>query len=65
MQPDASSFDIVAIAASSGGLSAIAKVISDLPADFPASVLVVQHPSPEHKHYLADILGQYTKMSVK
>ncbi len=65
MQSDASFFDIVAIAASSGGLSAIAKVVSGLPADFPASVLIVQHMSPGHKSYLADILSRGTKLRVK
>jgi len=33
----------VAVAASTGGPSALARLIADLPADFPAAVIVIQH----------------------
>ena len=36
-------FDVVALAASAGGLTALSQVLSGLPADFPATIAVVQH----------------------
>jgi len=41
------------------------EIISGLPADFPASVLVVQHTSPDHISALPEILGRQTSMNVK
>ena len=40
-------FDIVAIAASAGGLQAIGEILSHLPANFPAMIVVVQHLDPQ------------------
>ena len=40
-----SSFDVVAIAASAGGVQALGAVLGALPADFPAPVIVAQHVS--------------------
>ena len=41
-------FDVVAIAASSGGVQAVSALLSELPPDFPAAILLVQHlPSAE------------------
>jgi len=39
-------FDIVAMAASAGGLKALINVLSGLPQDFPAAIVVVQHLDP-------------------
>ncbi len=36
-------FEVVALAASAGGLKAISEVLEGLPADFPAAIVVVQH----------------------
>ena len=41
-------FDIVALAASAGGLKALSEVLSGLPADFPAAIVVLQHLDPRH-----------------
>jgi two-component system chemotaxis response regulator CheB len=62
---DGTAFDIVAIAASAGGLAAIRKVLSHLPADFPAAIVIVQHMDPRHDSLMAHILNSYTLMSVK
>jgi len=35
-------FEIVALAASAGGLQALSQVLSDLPADFPVPTIIVQ-----------------------
>jgi two-component system chemotaxis response regulator CheB len=57
--------DIVAIAASAGGLSAISQVLAALPASFPAAIVIVQHLDPLNKSMLADILGRRTQLHVR
>ncbi len=64
MEPIAA-FDVVAIAASAGGLTAISKVLSDLPAGFPAPIVVVQHLDPRHRSLMAEILSRSTPLQVK
>jgi len=51
-------FDIVALAASAGGLKALTDVLAALPADFPAPLVVVQHLDPRHRSLMAEILGK-------
>lgn len=58
-------FHVVAIAASAGGLKAISRILSALPPNFPAAVIVVQHLSPDRRSYLAEILGRRTPLQVK
>ncbi len=58
-------FDIVAIAASAGGLTAIVKVLSALKAEFPAAIAIVQHLAPEHPSFMAEILSRRTALTVK
>src|SRR5256885_12670620 len=58
-------FDIVALAASAGGLAAIGAVLSGLPDDFPAALVIVQHLDPRHRSLMADILSRRTKLKVK
>jgi two-component system chemotaxis response regulator CheB len=60
----AATFDMVAMASSAGGLAALAKVLSGLPASFPAPVLLVQHLDPRHKSQLAEILARRTPLQV-
>ena len=55
---------VVALAASAGGLAALSHVLSSLPADFAAPLLVVQHLSPRHRSWLAEILGRRTALAV-
>jgi two-component system chemotaxis response regulator CheB len=59
------SFDVVAMAASAGGLNAIGKVLEALPGDFSAPVVVVQHLDPRHRSLIAEILSRHTRMRVK
>jgi two-component system chemotaxis response regulator CheB len=59
------SFDIVALAASAGGLKALTGVLAGLPADFPAAVVMVQHLDPRQRSLLAEILGRRTYLSVR
>jgi two-component system, chemotaxis family, protein-glutamate methylesterase/glutaminase len=58
-------FDVVAIAASAGGLTALSKVLAALPGNFPAAVVVVQHLDPRHQSLLAQILNKRTQLRVE
>jgi len=58
------SFELIAIAASAGGLNALTQVLSALPRDFPVAILVVQHLDPRHRSLMADILGRRTPLKV-
>jgi len=58
-------FEVVALAASAGGLKAISEVLEGLPADFPAAIVVVQHVDPRHRSLMADILSRRTRLRVK
>lgn len=58
-------FDIVALAASAGGLTALSRVLAALPAGFPATLVVVQHLDPRHRSLMADILSRRTSLRVK
>lgn len=58
-------FDIVAMAASAGGLAALRQILTQLPAHFPASIVIVQHMDPTHRSMLAGILARYTPLRVK
>ena len=66
-QPNLSqeAFDLVAIAASAGGLNALSEVLSALPANFPATIVIVQHLDPRHRSLMADILSRRTPLKVK
>ncbi|BAY28214.1 CheB methylesterase [Nostoc carneum NIES-2107] len=56
---------IVAIAASAGGVTAIRKVLSGLPADFPAPILCLQHLSDYDSNMLAQLLQLRTHLTVR
>src|SRR5499427_3188925 len=58
-------FDIVALAASAGGLKAISEILAVLPSDFLAAIVVVQHLDPRHRSLMADILSRRTTLKVR
>jgi two-component system chemotaxis response regulator CheB len=58
-------FEIVALAASAGGLHALSQVLAGIPRDFPAAIVVVQHLDPRHRSLMADILNKRTSLAVK
>jgi len=60
-----SGFEIVALAASAGGLKALTDVLAALPRDFPAALVVVQHLDPRHRSLMAEILGKRTSLLVR
>ncbi len=55
----------IAVAASTGGPAALARVLSDLPGDFPAPVLVAQHISRGFTDGLATWLGTHSRPQVR
>ena len=59
-----SPFEVVALAASAGGLNALTHVLAALPGDFPAALVVVQHLDPRHRSLMADILSRRTALPV-
>jgi two-component system, chemotaxis family, protein-glutamate methylesterase/glutaminase len=58
-------FDVVALAASAGGLKALSEVLAAVPADFPAAIVVVQHLDPRHRSLMAEILTRRVSVRVK
>jgi two-component system chemotaxis response regulator CheB len=56
---------VVAIATSTGGPAALHRVFSDLPANFPAPIVVVQHIAPGFITGLANWLGETSRLAIK
>jgi len=56
--------DLVAIGVSTGGPAALADILSHLPADFPAPILLVQHMPQMFTRFLAERLNGQTPLSV-
>jgi two-component system chemotaxis response regulator CheB len=61
----AAAFDVVALAASAGGLTALSTLLAGLPIGFPAAVVLVQHLDPRRRSLMAEILSQRTSLPVK
>ena len=55
---------VIVVAASADGITAISRVLSALPAGFPAAILVVQHRSRSGGSVLAQILARRTPLPV-
>ncbi len=62
----ASSFPIVGIGASAGGLAAFEAFFSGMPADSDPGMafVLVQHLAPDHKSILTELIRRYTRMQV-
>ncbi|SFH64275.1 two-component system, chemotaxis family, response regulator WspF [Collimonas sp. OK307] len=56
---------LIAIGASAGGPAALAVLLSQLPADFPAALVVVQHVDAQFASGMADWLGSQSAMPVR
>ena len=56
---------VVAIASSKGGIKALEQIISELPANFSGSIIIVQHLSALFESHLAEILDSKTPLQVK
>ena len=58
-------FDIVAIAASAGGVIALLQIMTELPAEFPAAIVIVQHLDPRDKSRMPHIFGRRSNLPVE
>ncbi|HEX6137912.1 MAG TPA: chemotaxis protein CheB, partial [Casimicrobiaceae bacterium] len=58
------SFPIVGIGASAGGLEAFTELLQHLPADTGMAFVLVQHLDPQHESALPQLLGRATSMPV-
>jgi two-component system chemotaxis response regulator CheB len=58
-------FEIVAVAASAGGVTGVGRLLADLGGEVTVPVVVVQHLDPRHETVIADVLGRRTPLSVK
>ncbi len=56
---------VVGVGSSAGGIEALIGLVSGLPDDLNASLIVAQHLSPSHKSQMADILSRETTFPVK
>ncbi|MEB3357123.1 MAG: chemotaxis protein CheB [Synechococcales bacterium] len=56
---------VIAIAASAGGLDAIAQTLEALPPDLQAAVVLLLHLSPNYRSMLTEIFSRYTSLPVK
>lgn len=60
-----SKVELVVLAASAGGIEALGKVLSALPADFPAPIAIVQHRQTRIPELLPRVLARHTALTVK
>jgi len=65
ISPQRYSESIVTIGTSTGGPRALQQVLTSLPADFPAPILIVQHMPPNFTKSLADRLDTLCQITVK
>ena len=56
--------DIIVVGASAGGVEALSKLVHGLPADFPATIFIVLHLSPQSPSMLPKILQRATPLTV-
>ncbi len=58
-------YDIVAVASSAGGISALGHLLESLSADLPVPLLIVQHLDPRRQTMIAGVLGRRSHLPVK
>jgi chemotaxis response regulator CheB len=58
-------FHVAALAASAGSLAALSMVLSGLPADLPAALVVVQHLDSHYESLMPKILERRSTLHVK
>src|SRR6185437_13370679 len=56
---------LVAIGSSAGGIEALSALVANLPADFPAPIVVAQHLDPTRPSHLESILGRRGPLPVR
>jgi two-component system chemotaxis response regulator CheB len=56
---------VIALVASAGGIEAISRVLSGLPGDLPACVLVLVHLSPDRETFLPEVFARVGALPVE
>src|SRR5690349_18871028 len=56
---------LVVIGASAGGVEALSVLVSTLPADFPAPIVIAQHLDPHRPSHLQQILARRSPLPVQ
>lgn len=64
-KPDDADFPIVGIGCSAGGLEALDKFLSHLPAETGIAFVVIQHLSPDYVSALPELLGRVCRVPVR
>lgn len=64
-RPPAGPFDILAVASSAGGITALRLLLGALPPGFAVPVVLVQHLDPRHETVIAEVIGRHTALTVK
>ena len=62
--PVTAAFPIVALVGSAGGVEAVTRILSRLPADFPASVVVLIHMRPERTSQLVEVMSRECSLPI-
>jgi len=58
-------YDLIVIGASAGGIEALSQLMSTLPAQFPAPIVVAQHLDPTRPSHLSEILGRRSVLRIQ
>lgn len=56
---------LVVVGSSAGGIGALSGLVSSLPEDFPAPIVVAQHLDPNRESHLSEILSRRSPLPVK
>lgn len=65
MMADGGPDQLVVIGASAGGIEALSTVLSMLPTDFPAPIVLAQHLDPRRQSHLAEVLARQSTLPVR
>jgi len=65
MSVPASGFHLVVVGASAGGIEALSALVSALPSDLPAAVVIAQHLDPKRPSHLGEILARRSVLPVR
>jgi len=64
-EPRSRPFQVLTVASSAGGITALIHLLGDLPAGLSVPVVVVQHLDPERETGIAEVLGRHSELRVK
>ena len=62
---EASRTQLVVVGSSAGGIEALSRLVSTLPEDFPAPIVIAKHLDPERESRLQQILANRSVLPVR